>query len=572
MQLSKRKGCSIVRLLGALIAFCATLNYSTLLGMFNTAIATINDSSSHLAITVNRIHQPFVPKNYVGDAPVAQTDVWCHGCRFQKIISNDSKPLTCGHLLPQYFNRTQNKIDIRRVTAAYPECSPCADCSKGLYYRYDTVAPKVKQGHTFYLNSLPAINRFPVDYINNVTKFLSEESDNTAEMLWEFNPSIVILPASVRRRLGNDEFVYLASFRLSSATFCWNDRPAQEALYRAKDEFISYIGLALLRKDLSVIEEGYYSWLRKQSDFYLFVMENNDEILLTAGNYNVPLYLLPRKESLTGSMMKLRNYASTAGMPQVAIHARHRSCTNKAGKLVGDFSDKNLNYFVDADNNRLVEIWPMEPHVVDVMGDTINPEYYLEASLNASDSVISGNLLEPKPTFGTLEEPFFTKWGKFDPPWGRDRGSACCIKLSGPSTGSLLVGISHVRLYRHPLVFPPTFNTSSFIRGDLSFLSRFYAFQPTAPYNIVAKSGVFCLGWPTQAERGSSPFQHLGETFKLIEHFDDCPAISYVSGMTLKADDPSTAIIAYGINDCTARMVEIDVSEIKRLLFGRIDA
>jgi hypothetical protein len=90
-----------------------------------------------------------------------------------------------------------------------------------------------------------------------------------------------------------------------------------------------------------------------------------------------------------------------------------------------------------------------------------------------------------------------------------------------------------------------------------------------APYNIVARSGLFCLGWPSHDERGSSPYQHLGYSLKLIEDFDDCPAISFASGMTLKADDPSTAIVAYGINDCTSRMVEIDVSEIKRLLFGR---
>jgi hypothetical protein len=563
MMLSRRN--AIFSLFGALIVFCAVLNFSRLLRVFHTA--TIDNSSSHLTVPVNVINQPFVPKNYVGDAPVAQTDIWCPGCRFQILVSNGAPKPTCGHLLTTYVNPIQNKIDIERVIAAYPECTHCAECSqRGLYYRYDTVAPKIKQGHTFYLKSVPAINRFPTAHINNVTKFLSEESDNTTEMLWEFNPSILVLPASVRRRLGNDEFVYLASFRLSSATFCWNDRPAIDALYRGKDGRISYLGLALLRKDLSVIEEGYYSWMRKHSDFYLFVMEDNDEILLTTGNYNIPLYLLPKNERITGSMFELHNHGSTVGMPQVAIHSSHHSCTNKAGKRVGSFKDKNLNYFVDADNNRLVEFWPMGPHVVDLMG-TPNPEYTNELSLRGSDTLISGNILEPKPTFGTLEEPFRTYWGRYFPPWGRDRGSACCIKLSGPSKGSLLVGISHVQMQREPFVFPPSFNMSAFVRSDLFYLSRFYAFEPTAPYNIVAKSGVFCMGWPSKDDRGSSPFQNLGESLKFLEHYD-CPAINYVSGMTLKADDPSTAIIAYGINDCTSRMVEVNVSEIKRMLFG----
>jgi hypothetical protein len=556
--------------LGALIAFCTILNFSSFLGMIDTATATINDLSLHLTTTYMLLNQPLVRKNYVGDAPVAETDVWCEGCRYQILVTKPSKFTTCGYILPPYnwHNHTQHKLDVQKVIDEYPECSHCLDCSQGLYYRYDTVAPKVKQGHTFYLKSVPAAKRFPTDQINNITKFLSEESDNTTEMLWEFNPSIVILPASVRRRLRNDEYVYLASFRLSSDTYCW-DKSAEESLFRPHDDFISYIGLALLRRDLSVIEEGYYSWMRDHSDFYVFVMEDNDEILLTTGNFNIPLYLLPQNESLTGSMKELRKHGSSAGMPQVAIHARHRSCINKAGQLVATFRDKNLNYFVDADNNRLVEYWPMEPHEVDLMGNTIT--YYKEESLNRSNTVISGNLLEPKPTFGTIDEPFRSRVEKPHAPWGRDRGSACCIKLRGPSMDNVLVGISHVRLQRGSFVFPSWFNASTFIRGELLYLSRFYAFEMTAPYNIVAKSGVFCLGWPSKDERGSSPYQHLGDSFKFIEHFDDCPAVNYVSGMTLKADDPSTAIIAYGINDCTSRMIEIDVSEIKRLLFGLIE-
>jgi hypothetical protein len=500
--------------------------------------------------------------------PVAQTDVWCHGCRFQNILNNNSsKQITCGDFLSPYVNRTLQQTDIQRVIAIYPECSLCSDSSQGLYYRYDAVAPKVKQGHTFYMKTVPDIHRFPSNQVNNITAFLPE-IDNTTEMLWEYNPSIVILPASVRERLGNDEFVYLASFRLSSSSYCW-DRATQKSLFRINNKFISYLGLAFLRKDLSVAEEGYYTWLPGHRDFRLFVMEDNDEILLTTGNYNIPMYLLAQNESLAESMKLLHNYALTTGMPQVAIHTRHRASMNEAGQRVGDIMDKNLNYFVDADNNRIVEYWPMGPHLVDRMGNMTNLKYYRESDLNESDTTISGNLFEPKPTFGTIEEPFFSRWGKFRPPWGRDRGSTCCIKLSGPSNDTLFVGVSHVNLYKSPFKFPPSFNMSTFIRGYLVYLSRFYAFEPTAPYNIVARSGFFCLGWPSQDERGSSPFQHLGDTLKLVENFVDCPSINFVSGMTLKADDPSTIIIAYGINDCSSRMVEIDVSEIKRLLIGR---
>jgi hypothetical protein len=568
--MSKRNGLPILCLLGALIAFCTVLNLSlSFLGMYDAA--TFNDLS--LKLTGNLINQAVGRKSYVGDAPVAQTDVWCHGCRFQKILSTNDSKRTCGDLLRPFFNQTQNRLHIQRVIAAYPECSLCSECSQGLYYRYDTVAPRVKQGHTFYLKTVPAINRFPTDQINNVTKFLSESPNNTyplREMLWEYNPSIVILPASVRKRLGNEEYVYLASFRLCSITNCW-DRPTQRLhlRYQKLKAFTSYLGLALLRKDLSVVEEGYYTWMGGLIDYRLFVMEDRDEILLTADHYNVPIHLLPQNEVLAGPMRELHTHSLSAGMPRVAVNINGRGCTNKVGQLVGGPGYKNLNYFIDADNNRLVEYWPMGPHVVDPMGNMSHSCPSPERSLNKSSTVVTGELIEPTPTFGTIEEPFYTGWGKFQPPWGRDRGSACCVKLRGPSMDSLLVGISHVNLQTSPYVFPPSFNQSAFIHEFNSYLSRFYAFEATAPYKIVARSGLFCLGWPSKDERGSSPFQYLGHTLKLVEHFDDCPFINFVSGMTLKADDPSTAIIAYGINDCTSRMVEIDVSEIKRLLFGR---
>jgi hypothetical protein len=40
-----------------------------------------------------------------------------------------------------------------------------------------------------------------------------------------------------------------------------------------------------------------------------------------------------------------------------------------------------------------------------------------------------------------------------------------------------------------------------------------------------------------------------------------------VSGITEKAGDATKVIIAYGINDCISRLVEVDKSELVRLLF-----
>jgi hypothetical protein len=86
---------------------------------------------------------------------------------------------------------------------------------------------------------------------------------------------------------------------------------------------------------------------------------------------------------------------------------------------------------------------------------------------------------------------------------------------------------------------------------------------------MVAQSGYFCLGFPTQDEQESNPLVRATTWRKLTlgEEFD-CPRIHFVSGMTLKEDDPSTVIIAYGINDCVSRMIEVPVSDLQRLLFA----
>jgi hypothetical protein len=36
-----------------------------------------------------------------------------------------------------------------------------------------------------------------------------------------------------------------------------------------------------------------------------------------------------------------------------------------------------------------------------------------------------------------------------------------------------------------------------------------------------------------------------------------------------KADDPSRIIIAYGVNDCAPRFVEVEKTEIQQMLFSK---
>eukprot|EP00956_Cyclotella_meneghiniana_P018960 scaffold32031_cov63-Cyclotella_meneghiniana.AAC.6 len=42
----------------------------------------------------------------------------------------------------------------------------------------------------------------------------------------------------------------------------------------------------------------------------------------------------------------------------------------------------------------------------------------------------------------------------------------------------------------------------------------------------------------------------------------DCPQISFESSFTQKANDESSVVIGYGLNDCTGRLVEVAKEEV----------
>lgn len=106
---------------------------------------------------------------------------------------------------------------------------------------------------------------------------------------------------------------------------------------------------------------------------------------------------------------------------------------------------------------------------------------------------------------------------------------------------------------------------------DLAYASFFYAFMPHPPFEIVARTGYFCLGYESSTDAGmpnphsvltpNRQFQQHNETF-------ECPIIHFVQTIVEKADDPSSVVIGYGINDCTARLIEVSKGEIARMLFS----
>jgi hypothetical protein len=158
----------------------------------------------------------------------------------------------------------------------------------------------------------------------------------------------------------------------------------------------------------------------------------------------------------------------------------------------------------------------------------------------------------------------------WDPQITGDRGSSCCVPITSHNGQRLLLGIAHSKTrYNHKQ------GTDVSLEGQVQanhFFSSFYAIQDRPPYNVVARSGKFCLGFAHKSDNHKSdkhnpytrmnivPLSVMGETYQ-------CPRIHFVSGMIEKVDDPSKVILSYGINDCVPRMVVIAKTEIMQMLF-----
>jgi len=114
-----------------------------------------------------------------------------------------------------------------------------------------------------------------------------------------------------------------------------------------------------------------------------------------------------------------------------------------------------------------------------------------------------------------------------------------------------------------------------------NYLSRLYAFSNDEPYNLIARSGLFCLGFTTDQDttvhgHGSAAvgvgndYNILTQTKKLDMYgkMYDCPNIHFVDSIIDKADDDSRVIVSYGVNDCVPRFVEVSKQDLVLHLFS----
>ena len=494
-------------------------------------------------------------------------DLFCRSCR-HAMATPEAR---CGATLPgptsqqSEWTRQQQQQAGARIAAMYPEtctaCNPttCGGESNRTFWRYEPGAPPVIQETSVpQIAAVPAHYRLPESLGGNITSYLLSSKEHvypSREYLFDYNPSLVALPES-RPKKNGATVVYVASFRVSNQHYCLHpaDRKLMNGGSTVKPQ--NWLGLAFLDVNMNVLTDTVLD-LRPvgfsgAEDFRLFLL--HDQLYITSYDVIAPIYWSPGTgRRAIPTVFGNDNNQSSFGTVYVRSFVSCAPCGKKRG-----YCGKNFNYFSSPSSTALAtnawaEIWPSPPHSVRSVNLTAPCRRGQEPEQATDDRDESS----VQPSFATVEEVYFPHLSPHESLLTRGRGGACCIPLEHNGS-TVLVGIRHAKT--------PSQRNRRLSANVTSnhYLSQLYAFAPDPPFRMVAQSGYFCLGFGT----ADSLLVRLTSWRKLeLGRVFECPRIHFVSGMTLRADDPSLAILAYGVNDCLSRFVQVRVSDLLKLLF-----
>jgi hypothetical protein len=381
------------------------------------------------------------------------------------------------------------------------------------------------------------------------------------------------------------------------------------------------MGVSLLDADLDILMETTVSFapdsrrkkvLPEYNDYRIYNL--HDDLYLTSMNRIVPLYLTmtppPSTTTSSGSAdattyqnHKINNSTilvdSLIEMPPAFPSSATLSSPpppfrvwirNFAACPVDKANSKNLLYFVskdtvnDQDTNKTNNV-----RVIHYPSRNPNDVRHVQLNTPCGEQPISpiegdANDTTPEPSFPTIEEQLFPGAAIKGNLFLGDRGSACCTSMTDPTNGEeVLVALVHPKTH-----FPGKRLPKGVVRN--TYLSRWIAFQPQSPYRIVARSGMFCLGYPTELDQltttvdasltynnNSRPravsyqnplsMVHLDPLSFAGKLYNNCPRIHFVMGMVAKVNDPSKVLVSYGVSDCLSRIIEISKKEIQSMLW-----
>lgn len=479
----------------------------------------------------------------------------------------------------------------------------------------------------------------------NWTRYVQNSSNVFPQKthLFEMNPSIIQFPVELQRHLSAmlsnySEVYYLSSYRVTHVNNCFTGRKEDDTdiyiqmsgggSWKVHDRrhHDDYLGLALLDSNLEIVVDTVVS-LHKgvlgsdYQDYRLFVLR--DRLYLTTNKLIVELFLTVGEEetpSLSNGNDKqqdppvrlplafpkefqpTRNQTSSSlhvwlsHQVTCPVHGTYRATIAKNRAKTKDYSSsKNLLYFVDATahGNTVVSHFPRgNPHDVRrVELETRCGRQKVTPAPPRFNATLEWE--EIPPSFRTIDEELYPVANRTNNLYMSDRGSACCVwipDIRNSSSSSPQNDNNHAKLLLavvHPKTVFPGKNLPQGVVPN-SYFSRFIAIEPTPPYRIVARTGIFCLGYSEERESGHPLWSERNDRMTMGGNTFDCPRISFVTGMVDKVvvEDKereqgeemgdgdmllrlhhSKIILSYGVSDCLSRFVEMSKLDIVQRLF-----
>lgn len=389
------------------------------------------------------------------------------------------------------------------------------------------------------------------------------------------------LSAATGRRINNNNqtdddnvvVAYIGLTRVSSFGHCIGPDPAT----KPSTKYRNLLAVSLLDADLNILTHSHFS-INKDSQMSWNSLQDCQVLFrqgllhLLCNRYMVPVSIFRFDED--GSMMTnhpqaialSRNATSEVEMNgemgrglRLYLHSQWRDVVGSEAKNLHLFDSRPPT------NETFVEVWVSDPKETLPIKNLSLEAYKAHRVLASGEHVLRignkssyfvGKYIKSKKPSTAATGPLAGERERTSSGL-RARGSACCVEFKSPTTGEpVLVGISHIK------------------DDDFNYLSRFYAFEPVKPFNPVAQSGLFCLGFPPQndsiPELSSAVFYHNDDNnikMRIDNRTYECPRIHFVSGFVQKYNDEQSTLISYGINDCYPRIVEVPKERILRLLY-----
>jgi hypothetical protein len=500
----------------------------------------------------------------------------------------------------QQRNDTSTQALINPLTSPPTQPQIIRHTQTSAFRRFDQASPKIRKAKTHFLQSIPLKHRLPMLLDLNVTEYAANPTHRYPHKLhlYEVNPCIAVLPMKYRDvfGIGETQPLYITVYRVTHKNNCYDGHDNIELLGGTWDPTISdYVGVALLDKDLNIMHETVVTLLEPSpvssllpyNDYRIYNL-HGDQLYLTTINKIVPMHLRLTENvdnpMERDSLLQLQPAFPTLQQPFQVLIRNYTACAvyhSNDFKRRGD--SKNLLYFVSHDQrgNSSAASANTNDNTWVIHYPRYNPNDVRKVELDTPCGVqpitpykdTHGTEWYPNASFHTIDEEMFPQSSLKVPIWLRDRGSACCTEMIHRTTNrAVLVAVVHPKTVFPGKTLPPGVTPNT-------YLSRWIAFEPTHPYKIVARSGMFCLGYPDEmdglvnvTDSNSSLYQNPLATTQMIplrfagvSH--SCPRIHFVMGMVEKVDDKDSVLISYGVSDCLSRIVEIRKDDIHAVLW-----